>query len=141
MRSRPQSRPGPASPQRAVNRLVGARVLVVDDDLRSADAVASVLRDRGARVSVATDAYEALTRLTGEPFDAVVLEVALPGGSGLDLLEALEPRVPAVLVTAFAARPVARRARDAGARAVLRKPVDETELVTAVRSALASHQH
>jgi CheY-like chemotaxis protein len=120
---------------------VGSRVLVVDDDLRSADAVVAVLRDRGARVSVATDAYEALTRLTDEPFDAVVLEVALPGGSGLDLLEALEARVPAVLVTALAARPVARRARAAGAQAVLRKPVDETELVDAVRSALASHRH
>jgi CheY-like chemotaxis protein len=140
MKSRPQTRPGPASPQRDINRLVGSRVLVVDDDPRSAEAVAAILRHRGVQITVATDTYEALTRLTDEPFDAVVLEVALPGGSGLDLLEALEPRLPAVLVTALANRPVARRARAAGARAVLRKPVDETELVAAVRSALASHR-
>jgi DNA-binding response OmpR family regulator len=120
---------------------VGSRILIVDDDLRSADEVASVLSDWGVQISVATDAYDALIRLADEVFDAVVLEVALPGVSGLALLEALDARMPAVLVTALAARPVARRARDAGARAVLCKPVDETELVIAVRSALASHQH
>ena len=126
--------------QRNGNRLVGSLVLVVDDDPGSAEAVAGALRDWGARVIVATEAYEALTRLTDEPFDAVVLEIALPGASGLDVLEALDAPVPAVLVTALAARPVARRARAAGARVVLRKPVDEAQLVTAVGSAVASHR-
>jgi CheY-like chemotaxis protein len=140
VRSRHRTGPGPASPQRDTNRLLGSRVLVVDDDPRSAEAVTAVLRDWGARISVAADAYEGLTLLTDELFDAVVLEVALPGGSELDLLEALESRIPAVLVTALAARPVDRRARAAGARAVLHKPCDESELVAAVRSALASHQ-
>jgi two-component system phosphate regulon response regulator OmpR len=120
-------------------RFRGSRVLVVDDDGRSAETVAGLLRDQGCLVTVVRDAYGALARLGDERFDAIVVELALPGDSGLDLLEAMERPLPAVLVTAMHAGPIAGRARAAGARAVLHKPVDEAELLDAVRSALASH--
>ena len=117
----------------------GSRVLVVDDDERSAEAVAGLLLGRGCRVTVVSDAYDALARLGDECFDAIVVELALPGDSGLDLLEAMEPPLPAVVVTALHAGAIAGRARAAGARAVLHKPVDADELLAAVRTALASH--
>jgi CheY-like chemotaxis protein len=120
-------------------RLGGSRVLVVDDDERSAETVAGLLQGQGCRVTVVSDAYDALARLGDDRFDAIIVELALPGDSGLDLLEAMERPLPAVVVTALHAGPIAGRARAAGARAVLQKPVDEAELLSAVRSALASH--
>lgn len=71
-------------------------------------------------------------------FDALVVEVALPGVTGIDLLQSLRTPIPAVVVTALFSERVVTRARNAGASAVLRKPVDADRLVAAVRSAVGA---
>jgi DNA-binding response OmpR family regulator len=85
---------GPASQQ---------RILVVDDDRAFRLAIATLLADAGHLVSQAADGPQAQALLTAEPFDLVLLDIGLPGMSGLDVLSGVRqmggaPRV--VIVTA-----------------------------------------
>ncbi|MBC8088453.1 MAG: response regulator, partial [Phycisphaerae bacterium] len=63
----------------------GAQILVVEDEHTTADLVALYLRHAGYDVSVAHSGHTALRRLSERVFDLVVLDVMLPGVSGLEL--------------------------------------------------------
>ncbi|MGH7059549.1 MAG: response regulator, partial [Stellaceae bacterium] len=81
-----------------------AHLLVVDDDARLRELLRRYLADNGFRVTTAADAREARQALSRFAFDLVVLDVMMPGESGLDLTRALrrEGRVPVLLLTAMA---------------------------------------
>jgi len=105
----------------------GLHILVVDDDPETQTLVAESLATLGT-VECCSDAYQALARAQAEPFDVVVLELLLPGASGVDLIERLAAtglHIPVVVVSAGGTEGVlADRARDAGATAVMEKPFD-----------------
>ena len=84
--------------------LTEPHLLVVDDDPRLRELLRRYLSDSGFRVTVAADASEARSALTSFAFDLVVLDVMMPGESGLDLTRFLrdEGRVPVLLLTAMA---------------------------------------
>ena len=71
-------------------------LLVVDDDARLLDLLRRYLSDNGFRVTTAQDAGEARAKLAAFAFDLIVLDVMMPGESGLDLTRALrrDGRVP-----------------------------------------------
>ena len=79
-------------------------LLVVDDDARLGELLRRYLSDGGFRVTIAGDASEARAHLESFAFDLVVLDVMMPGESGLDLTRALrrEGRVPILLLSAMA---------------------------------------
>ena len=87
-------------------------LLVVDDDARLRDLLRRYLSENGFRVTVAADAKEARANLASFAFDLIVLDVMMPGESGLDLTGSLRgragpandggPRVPILLLTAMA---------------------------------------
>lgn len=96
-------------------------VLVVDDSLTSRMLEQSILESAGYRVALASSAEEALELLARGRFDALVVDVEMPGMSGFELLEKLqrEPSLgapPAVLVTSRADPADLLRGRQAGAR-------------------------
>jgi signal transduction histidine kinase len=119
--------------------LNGVRVLVVDDELDTLDMVAAILRERGARVSVATSTAEALAVLKSELIDVLVSDLAMPGEDGYALLEQASEllasqhrRVPALALTAYASSADVQRAYRAGFQVHLPKPVTPQRLVGAV---------
>src|SRR5213080_3286446 len=82
-------------------------LLVVDDDARLRDLLRRYLSENGFRVTVAADADEARANLASFAFDLVVLDVMMPGDSGLDLTREFRggsrnPRLPVLLLTAMA---------------------------------------
>jgi signal transduction histidine kinase/DNA-binding response OmpR family regulator len=87
-------------------RLRGRRVLVVDDTPMVRSTVRKLLEHDGARVEVAEDGEAALARFDADPpFDAVVLDVTMPGMDGLAVLEALRaraPELPVVMMSGYA---------------------------------------
>jgi two-component system, NtrC family, response regulator HydG len=105
----------------------GLHILVVDDDPETRTLVAASVASLGT-VECCSDAYQALALLQAEPFDVVVLELLLPGASGVDFMERLAAtslHIPVVVVSASGTEGVlADRARDAGATAVMEKPLD-----------------
>jgi len=66
---------------------VPASILVADGSRDCADAVAMMLASNGMRASVAYDAPAALSLVAHEPFDAVVMDIIIPGASGLEVAE------------------------------------------------------
>lgn len=112
------------------------RTLLVDDDVDGARQLARLVECHLGPTIIVPDVYQALDRLTGEHFDAVVLEIALPGASGIDLLERLVFGIPAVVLTWLVSPAIAARALGAGAHAVLSKPCPAADLVAAVRAAI-----
>ena len=104
-------------------------LLVVDDDARLRELLRRYLSDSGFRVTAAADASEARSNLASFAFDLVVLDVMMPGESGLELTRALraEGRVPVLLLTAMAEpedRVYARSVRLAGADWLLAAAAD-----------------
>jgi len=119
-----------------------AVVFVVDDDPSVRKALGRLLRAAGFRAEAFATADEFLRRPAPEAPACVILDVQLPGPSGLDLQRALAERdadLPVVFITGYGDIPTTVRAMKAGAVDFLPKPVDDGALLAAVRQAVARH--
>jgi DNA-binding response OmpR family regulator len=117
------------------------KVLLVEDDADLRQGLAARLRSKGFSPASAADATSAMTVALRERPDVILLDLGLPGGDGLLLLERLKkhPALGAVPVVVLSARdPAAHRDRAlaAGAVAYLQKPADNEALVAALRAAI-----
>ena len=107
------------------------RVLVVDDDEGSLEALAALVRREGFEVATAGDLAGAVSAAAAERFAVALVDYYLPDGDGLELLDRLaDPRPEVVLVTGNATVETAVQALRAGAADFLTKPVDATRLKT-----------
>jgi two-component system phosphate regulon response regulator OmpR len=117
-------------------------LLVVDDDARLRDLLRRYLTDSGFRVTGAADAREARAQLASFAFDLVVLDVMMPGESGLDLTRALRAEsrgssvVPVLLLTAMAEPGDRINGLEQGADDFLAKPFEPRKLVLRIRNIL-----
>jgi two-component system phosphate regulon response regulator OmpR len=113
-------------------------LLVVDDDPRLRDLLRRFLEREGFRVTAAGDAAEARHMLKLMHFDLIVLDVMMPGESGLDLTEAVrrERDVPVVLLTARGAPEDRIAGFERGADDYLAKPFEPRELLLRIRTIL-----
>jgi two-component system phosphate regulon response regulator OmpR len=116
-------------------------LLVVDDDARLRELLRRYLSDNGFRVTLAADAAEARANLASFAFDLIVLDVMMPGESGLDLTRALRgegrmPRVPVLLLTAMGEPEERVNGLETGADDYLAKPFEPRELVLRIRNIL-----
>jgi two-component system NtrC family response regulator len=108
-------------------------ILVVEDNVDVGDAFRVLFESTGRRVSVARTVADALATARADPVDLMLLDLTLPDGSGLRILEELKdpparPRV-SVALTGRDEPDVARRCYDLGCVAVLVKPVPARELL------------
>ncbi|MFM8679641.1 MAG: response regulator [Alphaproteobacteria bacterium] len=116
----------------------GAHVLVVDDDARLRELLRQFLARHGFTVTTAADAAQARARLASFAFDIAVVDVMMPGETGLDLTRHLRAatRLPVLLLTARA-EPADRIAGlSSGADDYLAKPFEPDELLLRIRAIL-----
>ncbi|MCP8893975.1 response regulator transcription factor [Shinella daejeonensis] len=115
-----------------------AHLLVVDDDTRIRDLLGRYLADQGFRVTVAGDADEARRKLRGLNFDLIVMDVMMPGESGLSLTKSLKEirSVPILMLTALAETNARIEGLEAGADDYLSKPFEPRELVLRINNIL-----
>ncbi len=116
-----------------------ASVLVVDDEPGMCNFVQKTLAAEVGRVSVAASAEEAEPLLVQQSVDVLILDIALPGASGIDLLKRLREQgvgCEVILITAFADLETAIEALRAGAGDFLLKPFRGVQLLNAVKHAL-----
>ena len=113
------------------------RVLVADDDQPIRRLIRTVLEREGLFVEEAVDGREALRKIHGDGYDAIVLDLMMPAVSGYDVLAEITCERPSskcvVIISAAAAREI-EEADPTIVRAKLRKPFNIQELVAAVRS-------
>lgn len=115
-----------------------SRILVVDDEVPILRALAANLRARGYEPLSAATGEEALVTASAHPPDAVVLDLGLPGMSGLEVIEGLRgwTNVPIVVLSARGAERDKVAALDAGADDYVTKPFGMDELFARLRAAL-----
>ena len=114
-------------------------LLVIDDDEASCRLVRATFRAEGIQVLAAHDGQAGMARIEAEHPDIVLLDVNLPTGSGVEVLERLKathPSLPVVMLTASREVKTAVRATQLGAFDYLTKPIDHDEIVAVVRRAL-----
>ncbi|MDB4929321.1 MAG: Pole remodelling regulatory diguanylate cyclase [Myxococcaceae bacterium] len=118
------------------------RILLVDDHPRNLLALSALLEPLGHELIRATDGHAALASFEARRPDLVLLDLVMPGFSGLEVLARIRSSpggadVPVVLVTAHSDRERRLEGLEAGADDFLEKPIDEAILLARVRTLLA----
>jgi two-component system nitrogen regulation response regulator NtrX len=116
-----------------------ATLLVVDDEPQILQAVAGILQDEGFEVLTAPDGETALKTASEGPPDLVLLDIALPGKDGLEVLQELKARypfLPVVMISAYGSVENAVKATRLGAYDFIEKPPHADNILLTVRNAL-----
>ncbi|MDN7935018.1 response regulator [Burkholderia metallica] len=121
----------------------GPIVAIVDDDEPVRDGLALLLRTVGLPTRCYADAHAFLADADDRALGCVLLDLRMPGMSGLDALDRLSARraLPVIVLTGHGNVDACRRAFKRGASDFLRKPVDDDELIDAVQQAIRQHEN
>lgn len=114
-------------------------VFVVDDDASMREALSSLIESAGLRVQTFASAQEFLEHKRPDTPACLVLDVRLPGLSGLELQRKLSPartRIPIIFITGHGDIPMSVQAMKAGAVEFLPKPFKDDQLLGAIRQAI-----
>jgi signal transduction histidine kinase/ActR/RegA family two-component response regulator len=139
----PQARKG-VQPESAPARLAGARVLLVEDEQQTREAIEKLLVKNGAKISTVATAADGLAAYENYPPDVIISDIGLPGEDGYSLMQRIrsleierqQPPTPAIALTAFASSKDRRKARESGFHTHLAKPVTAGALLAAVATLL-----
>lgn len=116
----------------------GRRVLVIEDEPNISEAIRFILRRDGWNVGTHDSGDGALARILADAPDLVILDVMLPGQSGLDILQSLRAnpmhdKLPVILLTARGQAATREMAQESGASLFMAKPFSNADLLAAVR--------
>ncbi len=114
------------------------KVLLVDDEEAFLEVIGERLRRRGIDVRTATEGAEAVRLAAEESFDAVVLDLAMPGMDGIETMRKLlevQPRLQVMILSGRATVKAAAEATRLGAIDIFEKPTDVDTLVERIRAA------
>ena len=119
----------PPNPQAQIDLTTDPHILVVDDDRRLRQLLGRYLVENGFRVTTASDAAQARARMLGLDFDLLVLDLMMPGESGLDFAQSLrgESAVPILMLTAMGETEDRIKGLERGADDYLPKPFEPRE--------------
>lgn len=121
----------------------GLRVLLVDDEGELVYTMAERLSIRGYNVDAVTDGAEALERVASNTYDVAVVDVKMPGISGLVVLKVIKrdsPSTPVILLTGHGSPEEGEEGMKQGAYAYLFKPVDIEDLIRTMVEAAGEHR-
>ena len=121
------------------SRLSNATIAIVDDDPSVREGLSSLIRSVGLNVETYASAQEFLERSGAETPSCLVLDLQLPGLSGLDLQKRMAEaglQIPIVFLTGHGNIPASVQAMKAGAVEFLTKPFDEEDLLLAIQEAV-----
>lgn len=119
---------------------IDRRILIADDDTDFRSGVAEFLHPLGVEILHAETGEEALEIVRNRQLQLALLDMHMPGYTGLEILVLIQEEtleVPCIFWSGDATNDIERRAMEAGARAVLRKPVEPSVLRLEVQRILA----
>src|ERR1700735_1362555 len=119
-------------------------VCIVDDDSSIRESVQDLLREEGMRAETYCSAKEFLARGNAEPAGCLILDVDLPGFSGLQLqreLSRTDVHIPIIFLTGHGDIPMSVRAIKAGALEFLTKPFDPEDLLNAIQQGMLAREY
>jgi DNA-binding NtrC family response regulator len=125
-------------------RVVGnPRILIIDDETAIRESLDTLLTLEGFMVSMAADGPSGLELLSRNEYDLLLLDLALPGESGIDLLPRIvemQPNLPVIMITAYGTVGNVVDAIRAGAENFVQKPWDNEKLLADIRAAVGRHR-
>jgi len=115
------------------------QILIVEDESNIVESLRFILEQAGFEVEIVSDGKAALSRLRRDRFDAVVLDLMLPGMNGFDVLKAMRAdaelaSLPVLVLTAKGQAQDRKTAEAIGANAFITKPFSNAEVVEQVRA-------
>ncbi|MBH3337953.1 response regulator [Pseudomonas mendocina] len=120
-------------PANAPSLLQGKRILLVDDDVRNVYALTALLDEVGLRVSSAKDGIEAIASYQRDPFDLILMDMAMPNMDGYTATRLLKQEhgcvIPIIALTAHAMKGDREKCITAGADDYMAKPIKRDELL------------
>lgn len=129
---------------RSVSHLTGSpRILIIDDEAAIRESLETMLTLEGFTVVLATEGSSGMEQLAKNHFDLLLLDLALPGESGMDLLPRIVemyPTLPVIMITAFGTMGNVVEAIRSGAENFVQKPWDNEKLLADIRTAIARHR-
>ncbi len=121
-------------------RVVGPpNILIIDDEMAIRESLEALLTMEGFTVTMAADGAAGLEQLSHNSYDLLLLDLALPGESGIDLLPRIldmQPDLPVIMITAFGTVANVVDAIRAGAENFVQKPWDNEKLLADIRAAI-----
>src|SRR6266699_2848301 len=121
------------------NPSLAGSVLIIDDEIEIRESLQTLLEMEGFDVETAVSGEEGLLRIGEHPYDLVLLDLALPGRDGMDILSELhshDARLSVIMITAYGTVEDAVRAMQSGAANFVQKPWDNEKLLADVRAAV-----
>jgi len=116
-----------------------AKVLIIEDSSFQRKILSEILTESGFEVILTENGREGIERTEQLKPDLIITDLLMPDVNGFQVLEALRAKklnVPAIIVTSDIQKTTALRCRDLGAHAVLNKPVNKDQVLSAVRDAI-----
>jgi CheY-like chemotaxis protein len=122
--------------------LKGLQVIVVDDDADNLELTAIILESYEAQVMKAASASEAFELIRQSLPEVLIVDIAMPGEDGYSLIRRIRQsmQIPAIALTALAMEENRIRALESGFQLYLTKPVEPSELVTAIAKLVRGYQ-
>jgi two-component system invasion response regulator UvrY len=122
------------------------RILITDDHALIRMGLKQLLQVGISRAVIgeASNAAEALQQISEQPWDVVILDITMPGRSGVDILrdiKMLRPKLPVLILTASSEDQFAIRVLKVGAAGFVRKEMAPTELITAIKKVLSGGKY
>ena len=111
-------------------------VLIVDDEPGILDTMADILSEMNFKVTIASDGYQAVNLMRSGSFDAVMMDIRMPGIDGIEALKRIKemkPDAKVVLVTAYASEETILASKKEGASTVLYKPINLDKIESLLR--------
>jgi DNA-binding NtrC family response regulator len=129
---------------KAARHIAGSpRILIIDDEAGIRESLDTMLTLEGFAVTLAQDGPSGMDQLARSEYDLLLLDLALPGESGMDLLPRIVemyPKLPVIMITAFGTMGNVVDAIRAGAENFVQKPWDNEKLLADIRAAIARHR-
>jgi DNA-binding NtrC family response regulator len=129
--------------QRTARVAGNPRILIIDDEAAIRESLDTLLTLEGFVVSTAFDGPSGMEMLSRNEYDLLLLDLALPGESGIDLLPRIvemQPNLPVIMITAYGTVGNVVDAIRAGAENFVQKPWDNEKLLADIRAAVARHR-
>jgi DNA-binding NtrC family response regulator len=120
----------------------GQRILIIDDEAGIRESLETLLSLEGYLVETATNGEEGLDQIQQNIYDLVLLDLALPGKNGLEILQLireLQPVLPVIMITAYGKVDNIVDAMRLGAQNFVQKPWDNDKLLADIRSAIGRY--